>query len=186
MSAPSPTPDGAAPLVDLLSPLAHALGEARQPGATFEALDAVLARAVGHRFLTVLLYLPEEGVAERLYSSRPDLYPARGRKAFAEAPTQRRVAETGGPYIGRDAADIRRDFPDAEKIFALGCESILNMPVLWRGRAMGQVNLLHRAGHYHATQLPLVRGLAQMTIPAFLAAAADRGAPRAADRDTRP
>jgi hypothetical protein len=185
MSAPLAVPD-AAPLADLLAPLASALGEARQPAATFAALDAALARAVGHRFLTVLLYRPAEGVAERLYSSRPDLYPARGRKAFADAPTQRRVAETGQPYIGRDAADIRRDFPDAEKIFALGCESILNMPVLWRGRALGQVNLLDRAGHYVPDQLPLVRALAQMTIPAFLAAAADRDAPQAMNGDTKP
>ena len=186
MSASFPAPDGAPPpLAELLSPLVAALGEARQPGATFEAVDAALARAVGHRLLTVLLYLPAEGVAERLYSSRPDRYPARGRKAFAEAPTQRRVAETGRPYIGRDAADIRRDFPDAEKIFALGCESILNMPVLWRGRALGQVNLLHRAGRYDAAQLPLVRALTQMTIPAFLAAVG-QDASQAMNGNTKP
>ncbi|HLL10003.1 MAG TPA: hypothetical protein VK570_03030, partial [Rubrivivax sp.] len=53
------------------SPLVAALGEARQPGATFEAVDAALARAVGHRLLTVLLYLPAEGVAERLYPTFP-------------------------------------------------------------------------------------------------------------------
>jgi hypothetical protein len=151
--------------------LAEALARPDQPHATFAALDAALQRAVGHRFLTMLLYRFEEGVAERLYSSRPDLYPARGRKSFAEAPTQRRVAETREPYIGRDAAGIRRDFPDHAKIFALGCESILNMPVLWAGRALGQVNLLHVAGHYGPHHLPPVRDLVQMCIPAFLLAA---------------
>ncbi len=161
-------------LPDLLAPVAEALAEADQPTATFAALDEALARAVGHHFLTILLYLPEEGAAVRLYSSRPELYPAGGRKAHADAPTQRRVAMTGQPYIGRDAADIRRDFPDHEKIFALGCESILNMPVLWRGRALGQVNLLDRAGHYAPAHLPLVRVFAQMAIPAFLVAAGDR------------
>ena len=110
----------------------------------------------------------DEGVAERLYSSRPELFPARGRKAFTDAPTQRRVAETRQPYIGRDAADIRRDFPDHDKIFALGCESILNMPVLWRGRAFGQVNLLHGARHFGTEHLPVVRALVQMIIPAFI------------------
>jgi len=149
--------------------IAAALADPAQPAASFAALDAALQEAVGHRFLTILAYRWEEGVAERLYSSRPALYPARGRKAFAEAPTQRRVAETRQPYIGRDADDIRRDFPnDHEKIFALGCESILNMPVLWRGRALGQVNLLHAARHYGADHLPTVRALAQMIIPTFL------------------
>lgn len=148
--------------------LAAALADARQPEATLVALDRALQDTVGHRFLTVLVYRWEEGVAERLYSSRPDLYPARGRKPFADAPTQRRVAETAEPYIGRDAGDIRRDFPDHAKIFALGCESILNMPVVWRGRALGQVNLLHQAGHYGPEHLPVVRSLSQMVIPALL------------------
>lgn len=152
----------------LFAGIAAALAGPRQPEATFAALDAALQQAVGHRFLTVLLYRRDEGVAERLYSSRPDLYPAQGRKAFAEAPIQRRVAETAAPYIGRDAEDIRRDFPDHAKIFALDCESILNMPVVWRGRALGQVNLLHAAGHYGPAQLPLVRPLVQMAIPALL------------------
>jgi hypothetical protein len=58
--------------------------------------------------------------------------------------------------------------------------------VLWRGRALGQVNLLDRAGHYGPDQLPLVRALAQMTIPAFLAAAADRDTPQAMNGDTKP
>ncbi|MBL6458247.1 GAF domain-containing protein [Belnapia sp. T6] len=159
-------------VLDHLAAMAAALADPQQPSASFAALDAALGRAVGHRFLTMLAYRWEEGVAERLYSSRPDLYPARGRKAFAAAPTQRRVAEGMQPYIGRDAADIRRDFPDHETIFALGCESILNMPVVWRGRALGQVNLLHEARHYVPDQLPLVRALVQMAIPAFLAATA--------------
>lgn len=155
---------------DSFAAIAAALAAPGQPGDTFAALDAALQRAVGHRFLTMLAYRWEEGLAERLYSSRPDLYPARGRKSFAEAPTQRRVAQTREPYIGRDAADIRRDFPDHAKIFALGCESILNMPVVWAGRALGQVNLLHEAGHYGPQHLLAVRSLVQACIPAFLIA----------------
>jgi hypothetical protein len=85
----------------LFEKIAAALAEPRQPEASFAALAAALRQAAGHRFLTMLLYRWEEDVAERLSSSRPDLYSARGRKAFAEAPTQRRVAETAEPYIGR-------------------------------------------------------------------------------------
>lgn len=149
--------------------LAVALADPRQPEAGLVALDRALQDAVGHRLLTVLRYRFDEGVAERIYSSEPRTFPPSGRKAFADAPIQRRVAETQRPYIGRDADDIRRDFPDHEKIFALGCASILNMPVLWRGRALGQVNLLHGAEHYAPAHLPLVQVLAQMAIPLFLA-----------------
>lgn len=148
--------------------LAAALADPQQPGTGFAALDRALQDTVGHLLLTVLRYRFDEGVAERIYSSVPQTFPARGRKAFADAPTQRRVAETRLPYIGRDAIAIRRDFPDHEKIFALGCESILNMPVVWRGHALGQVNMLHRANRYAPEQLPIVQTLAQMTIPLFL------------------
>lgn len=149
--------------------LAEALADPSQPQAGFAALDHALQAAAGHRLLTVLRYRFAEGDAERLYSNQPALFPAGSRKPFADAPIQRRVAETGLPYIGRDAADLRRDFPDHDKIFALGCASILNMPVVWRGRALGQVNLLHEEHRYAAHHLPLVRVLAQMTIPLFLA-----------------
>jgi hypothetical protein len=153
--------------------LATALADPRQPEAGLAALDRALQDSVGHRLLTVLRYRFDEGCAERVYSSAPQTFPASGRKAFADAPIQRRVAETQRPYIGRNAGDIRRDFPDHEKIFALGCASILNMPVLWRGRALGQVNLLHEAEHYTPAHLPVVQMLTQMTIPLFLAIEAD-------------
>ncbi|RVT98568.1 GAF domain-containing protein [Rhodovarius crocodyli] len=149
-----------------LDTLALALGEAGNP---FAALDAALQQLVGHRFLTVLLYRHDLGVAERLYSNRPEMFPTGGRKRFEDAPTQKRVAETRRPYIGPDAASLRRDFPDHEKIFALGCSSILNMPVLWAGQALGQVNLLHEEGHFGTQHLPPVRVAVQMCVPAFLA-----------------
>lgn len=148
--------------------LAEALAAPDQPAAGFAALDRALQATVGHLLLTVLRYRFAEGVAERIYSSVPHTFPASGRKPFADAPTQARVAETRQPYIGQDAADIRRDFPDHAKIFALGCESILNMPVVWRGRALGQVNMLHQANRYRPAQLPAVQSLVQMTIPLFL------------------
>ena len=160
--------------------LAEALADPDQPAASFAALDQALQASIGHRFLTMLLYRQAEGVAERLYSSQPALFPARGRKRFADAPIQHRVATTGRPYIGRDADDLKRDFPDHAKIFALGCESILNMPVRWQGRALGQVNLLHQAHHYGEQHLAMVNALVQMAVPAFLAAEKERregGAP---------
>ncbi len=154
-----------------LAALATALAEEDQPGASLRTLDRLLEANIGHKLFTALLYLPEEGIADRLYSSEPDRFPARGSKALDDAPTMRRVLMSGLPYIGRDASDIARDFPDHEKIFALGCASILNMPVHGNGRVVGQLNLLHEAGHFHEGHLPLVEAMAQLVGPAFLLAA---------------
>jgi hypothetical protein len=155
----------------LISTLTRALAERDQPAATFGALDRLLANVVGHRLFTALLYRPKAGIAERLYSSRPDIYPASGAKALEQAPTMKRVLTSGTPYIGEDAGDIERDFPDHDRIFALGCGSVLNMPVRWMGEVLGQVNLLHEPRHFQNAHLPIVAAMAQIVVPAFLIAA---------------
>ena len=95
----------AAVSLPLISMLTRALAERDQPAATFRALDRLLAKVVGHRLFTALLYRPKDGMAERLYSSRPDIYPASGTKALEQAPAMKRVLTSGTPYIGRDAGD---------------------------------------------------------------------------------
>jgi hypothetical protein len=161
----------AAVSLPLMSTLTRALAERDQPAATFRALDGLLANLVGHRLFTALLYHPKAAMAERLYSSRPDIYPASGTKALEHAPAMKRVLTSGAPYIGWDAGDIERDFPDHDRIFALGCGSVLNMPVHWQGEVLGQVNLLHEARHFEKAHLPIVEAMAQIVVPAFLIAA---------------
>jgi hypothetical protein len=42
----------------------------------------------------------------------------------------------------------RATFADRALILSLGCESVLNLPVLWRGEVLGTINLLDRAQAY--------------------------------------
>jgi hypothetical protein len=74
------------------------------------------------------------------------------------------------PYIGRTAADIRACFPDAELILSLGCESVLNLPVVFDGRVLGTVNFLHEAGWFDEGDLPLGLLFAALAVPGFLRA----------------
>ncbi|CAN7621285.1 GAF domain-containing protein [Bosea sp. LjRoot9] len=156
----------------VLAALTRVLAEPDQPEATLRVLDRALDELIGHKLFTALLYRPALGMAARLYSSRPEIYPAKGAKALDDAPAMKRVLTSGKPYIGRNAGDIERDFPDHAKIFALGCGSILNMPVRWRGGVLGQINLLNESGHFRDAHLPTVEAMAQIVVPAFLAAAA--------------
>ncbi len=59
-------------------------------------------------------------------------------------------------------------FYDYELIWSLGCESVLNMPVRWRGQTLGTLNLLHKAGHYNEGHVAHVRLLAHLALPALL------------------
>jgi hypothetical protein len=145
-----------------------ALARAGQPTALFEALDRALGATLGHRLFTVLRYHPDVQESERLYTSQGAAYPVGGRKAVRPTPWTARVLGERRPYIGRTAADIRAAFPDAELILSLGCESVLNLPVVFDGRVLGTVNLLHEAGWYGEADLPLGLLFAALAVPGFL------------------
>ena len=146
---------------------AHA--EPDQPDATFRAIDAALAEDPGHILFTVLAHHPALRQSERCYSNRPDAYPVGGRKPVTDSPWMQSVIHGGNPYIGRTRHDIEQHFFDHVLIVSLGCESILNMPVRWRGQTMGTLNLCHRAGHYDEGHLPRLRLTAQLALPALMA-----------------
>ena len=145
---------------------AHA--DTDQPGATFRALDAALATAPGHILFTILVHHPGLRQSERFYSNKPAEYPVGGRKPVTDSPWMQQVIGAGQPYIGRTREDIREVFYDHELIWSLGCESVLNLPVRWRGQTMGTLNLLHRAGFYDKAQVAGVALLAHLALPALL------------------
>lgn len=145
-----------------------ALAETDQPLATFGAVDAALAESPGHILFTVLVHHAAARQSERFYTNKPDTYPIGGRKPVTDTAWMQRVIHGGQPYIGRTREDIAANFPDHALIHSLGCESILNMPVRWRGRTLGTLNLCHRAGHYDESHLPHIRVIAHLAAPALL------------------
>ena len=149
--------------------VARALGQAGQPRALFAALDRAMGATLGHRLFTVLRYHPDAQESERLYTSQGAAYPVGGRKTVRPTPSTARVFGERRPYIGRTAADIRACFGDAELILSLGCESVLNLPVLFDGRVLGTVNLLHEAHWYDEDDLPLGLTFAALAVPGYLA-----------------
>ena len=145
---------------------AHA--DTDQPGATFRALDAALAKAPGHILFTILVHHPALKQSERFYTNMPVEYPVGGRKPVTGSAWMQTIIGRGEPYIGRTRDDIREVFYDYELIWSLGCESVLNLPVRWRGQTMGTLNLLHRAGYYDESHVEPVRLLAHLALPALL------------------
>ncbi|BBZ96247.1 hypothetical protein BRDID11004_28460 [Bradyrhizobium diazoefficiens] len=118
----------------LLCAVAAAQGRVDQPDALFAALDEAVKSAIGHKLFTILTYDGDSGEAARIYSNLPGPYPTGGRKRLAPGPWTEAVLDRGEAYIGRTQADLRMVFSDHELIASLGCESVLNMPVRWRGR----------------------------------------------------
>jgi hypothetical protein len=143
-----------------------------QPGATFRAIEAALAEAPGHILFTILVHHPALRRSERFYTNKPEAYPIGGRKPVTDSAWMLRVIHGGEPYIGRTAEDIAAHFFDHALIHSLGCQSILNMPARWCGLTLGTLNLCHRATHYTESDLPRVRLIAQLAVPALLGVSA--------------
>ena len=77
-------------------------------------------------------------------------------------------AERQQPYLGRTFAEVRAVFFDHALIASLGCGSVLNVPVVWDGRSLGTINLLHEEGWYDASDAGLGLLFAALAVPAYL------------------
>ncbi|MBR0845210.1 GAF domain-containing protein [Bradyrhizobium liaoningense] len=151
-----------------LCTVAAAQGRVEQPDALFAALDDALQAVIGHKLFTILTYDGDSGEAARVYSNLPGPYPTGGRKRLAPGPWTEAVLDRGEAYIGRTRDDLRDVFSDHDLIASLGCESVLNMPVRWRGRTLGSLNLLHEAGWYGEDDVAACLPFAQLALPALL------------------
>ena len=151
-----------------LEAVARAMRETDQPEAVFRALDRGMGAVIGHKLFTVLLHHARARESERHYTNQPAAYPVGGRKPVTASPWTERLFVERQPYIGRSAEDIRTVFFDHELISSLGCASVLNVPVVWNGRTLGTINLLHEAGWYEDTDVPVAQAFAALATPALL------------------
>jgi hypothetical protein len=145
-----------------------AAAQASGPQALFAALDAASARTIGHTLFTILSYDRVTRESARIYSNMPVHYPTGAKKPLAGGPWVDIVLERGEVYIGHTHDDLQRVFADHQLLASLGCESVLNVPVRWRGATLASLNLLHTAHWYRDSPLPLACAFAQYTLPALL------------------
>ena len=148
--------------------VSKALRQPGQPDATFQALDAALKTVVGHKLLTVLLYHADLQETERFYSSNLEAYPIAGRKDVRPTTWTEQLLIGQRCYIGYNADDIREFFLDHELIHSLGCDSILNVPVVYDGETLGTCNLMHEEGWYNEDDIETAMAIANIAAPAYM------------------
>jgi hypothetical protein len=140
----------------------------------YPALEREMGEAIGYKLFTLLVVDRGTDEVSRVYTSDPESYPVKGRKPLqVDTPWSQRLLVQGEPYIGYTADDIRSVFFDHELIASLGCDSVLNLPVISDGTVIGTVNLLHEAYWYTPDHAERGKPFAQLLVPAFLAWAQD-------------
>ena len=123
-------------------------GRRDQPEAAFAALWALTRDMVGVKLFTIMTYDSRNGVAQRIFSNMPDAYPVSGTKPANETDWSRQVIGEKQTFVANDIEGIAAVFSDHELIRSLGCESVINVPIIVAGEVKGTINCLHEAGFY--------------------------------------
>lgn len=126
---------------------AVAAGE-KLPEQAFDALWALTRDTVGVKLFTIMTHDGRKGVASRIYSNMPDAYPVSGTKPANETDWSRQVIGEKRIFVANDIEGIAAVFYDHELIQSLGCESVINVPIIVGGEVLGTINCLHEAGYY--------------------------------------
>jgi hypothetical protein len=158
-----------------MKPFDACLSALRQPGppdALFKAIDKALASTVGHKLFTLLYVAPDGKRVKRLYTNMSKEYPVGGYKPVTESDWHKRVIGGRRAWVGYNAKDIEWAFFDHELIRSLGCESAINVPVVYAGRVLGTMNLLDTANHYKEADAAAIESYAALLIGPFLDAIA--------------
>jgi GAF domain-containing protein len=70
----------------------------------------------------------------------------------------------GDVFLAATKEDVRRAYADHAALFALGIESILNVPVRVDGRRLGTLNLCGAEGTFGSAEVERARVLAGMLV----------------------
>ena len=126
----------------------NATERAADAQAVHRALEALTAEHIGVKLFTLMTFDRETGLASRCYSNMPQAYPCSSTKTVDSDRWSDQVLDGQQNFVANDIGSIAEVFNDHALIRSLGCESVLNLPVVVGGAVLGTINLLHEAGFY--------------------------------------
>lgn len=138
----------------------------------YEALQALTRAVAGAKLFTVMTVDMENLVARRAFTSDPQNYPGSGTKPINFNSWFEIVHKQRRSFVANTIAQIAEVFPDHELIDSLGCQSVVNLPVVIGGELVGTVNMLDVEGHYTPERVALIER--ELSIPARLCLALAR------------
>ena len=135
----------------------------------FQHLEHAAQEWIGVKLFTVMDYVASRNMGRRCYTNDPENYPASGWIALTDNNWFDCVIRNRKIYVANDIDQIALDFADANLIAQLGCESIVNLPLIEDDQVIATVNLLNKAGHFDDKKLEEVRRMMPLAKMAYLA-----------------
>jgi len=151
----------------ILGALASHLNDdtASKPWARFEhAAMQLFGQSV---LFTVLAYDAQQALLFRQHSNRADVSPPDGAKRVTHSPYCAHVFTQGRCFVGSSRQDLMV-FSEYEALWAIGCESVLNIAVRHRGQTVGTINLLGAAHQYDGYDTNAACILGRLAVPYLL------------------
>ena len=155
-----------------LSAFDAAIAKATTADEAFTALQDLARAVVGAKLFTVMLVDMQAELSRRAYTSDPVSYPASGTKPLNYGPRFDIVHGQREFFVANTIEDIAEVLFDHELINQLGCQSVVNVPIILKDELVGCMNLLDVAHHYTPERLLLIRDVP--SVPAKLAVLAAR------------
>ena len=147
------------PSTDQLA-LAEAIALADQPQAGFAALHLLAEAVVGAKMFTVLAFDFPNNVMVRLYSTNEAIYPTNAADPITDSIWERTLIGERRPLVLNDPEAMATLLPNVPELVDLGCEAMLNLPVVIAGKTIGAVNMLAETGRYTAERVESAKALA--------------------------
>jgi hypothetical protein len=122
----------------------------------WRALQRLAAIAGGFKLFTVMTVDMDANLARRAHSSHPDEYPLSGTKPIHRDQWFEIVHGEKRSFVANTIGDIAKVFPDHEKIWSMGCGSVINLPVIIEGELVATINMLHRENYYSPERVRLI------------------------------
>jgi GAF domain-containing protein len=137
--------------------------------AAFKVTEDLTRQHVGFKLYTATTSDRVTAEAGRVYSNNEAAYPVYGKKPVEPNAWTRIVLDGHQPFIANTIAEIAEVFPDHDLILSLGCESVLNVPVIVAGEVLGTINILDAAQHFTPARVAAAMALLPFYTMALLA-----------------
>ncbi|NRB20628.1 MAG: GAF domain-containing protein [Rhodobacteraceae bacterium] len=144
-----------------------ALSSAKTAQQAYDALSELTKVLVGAKLFTVMTVDMATDLAQRSYTSDPQNYPTSGTKPITRNSWFSIVHDQHECFVANTIEDIAQVFPDYELIDSLGCQSVINLPIVIAGTLAATVNILHETGYYTEDRVQRTKDL--LTLPSLAA-----------------
>ena len=134
----------------------------------YKKLDKTIKNNIGHRLFTLTVVDYSIKYVERVYSNNIKIYPLLGTKPIPINSWTNKVINNKKFFFGENKNQIKKLYFDYEKIFSLGCGSIINIPIINDKKILGTLNILHKERSYTIKSVKIIQPYAQLLNPYFI------------------